>query len=329
MSERIWNRTLLLTAIAVAAISALSIWVAWQTSADLAARLISLALIPVVLAAVASYSLRILRFHYFLRHSGVEIPLRGTAIVQAIGFALSVTPAHVGELFKLHLIRERSGTPVVQTAPLLLLDRLTEGGGFMILAAWSALALPALRARTPMPVVMLAGFVAMIAFALFKRRWRVRTLTVPAQIQRAPLVQRVVPYAAGLWRGLDGSFTPRQILGGLALSATARFADGLVILFAARLMGLELALPVAVFILAVSGLAGGISLLPAGTGAVETTMVGLLAFSGITWQNALAITLLARLSTLWMWVALGLVLAFVLQLRLRARAAVTSNIANH
>ena len=57
--------------------------------------------------------------------------------------ALSVTPGHIGEVFKLHLIREQVGTPVSRTAPLLVLDRLTEGGGFLILAIASAMVLPA------------------------------------------------------------------------------------------------------------------------------------------------------------------------------------------
>jgi uncharacterized protein (TIRG00374 family) len=79
-------------------------------------------------------------------------------------------------------------------------------------------------------------------------------------------------------------------------------------------VGVELALPTAVFVLAVSGLAGGVSLLPAGIGAVETTMVGLLVILGVTWSNALAIALLTRLFTLWLWVAVGLVTAFLLRL---------------
>ncbi|MGE5137822.1 MAG: lysylphosphatidylglycerol synthase domain-containing protein, partial [Rudaea sp.] len=87
----------------------------------------------------------------------------------------------------------------------------------------------------------------------------------------------------------------------------------LVVLFAANLLGLQLPLSAAVLVLAVSGLAGGISLLPAGTGAVETTMAGLLVVLGATLPNAIAITLLARLSTLWLWVALGLALAFILR----------------
>ncbi|MGB8643846.1 MAG: lysylphosphatidylglycerol synthase transmembrane domain-containing protein [Anaerolineae bacterium] len=315
MSERIWNRSLLLTAIAVAIISVASVWVAWQAAPDLGTRVASLALLPILAAAFVSYALRAVRFHYFLTHSGVAIPFRGTIVVQAVGFALSVTPGHIGEVFKLHLIRERSGTPVVQTAPLLVLDRVTEGGGFLVLAVVSTLLLPALRAQLPAPVVILLGLAVMLAIGLLGNRWRRHLPATPAWLARNHLWQRVAPHLQHLVHGLEASFTPGQIAGGIALTAVARFADGLVVLFAARLLGLELALPVATFILAVSGLAGGISLLPAGTGAVETTMVGLLVLSGAPLANALTITLLARLATLWLWVAFGLMVALVLQVR--------------
>ncbi len=313
MAERIWDRTLLLTAVAVAIVSSASVWVAWHTSGDLATHLSMRAVAPVLCAALVSYAFRILRFHYFLLRSGIPISLQGTAFVQCVGFALSVTPGHIGEVFKLHLIRERVGTPVVQSAPLLLLDRLTEGGGFLILAAVSAWMLPALQDRLPVPLMILLGLGALLAFALVFRQWGDRLITYTSRWASAARVSRIVPHVSNLWRGLKASFTLKQVFGGLALSTVARFADGLVVLFAAQIMGLGLEVPEAVFVLGVSGLAGGLSLLPAGTGAVETTMVGLLLFLGAPLANALAITLLARLFTLWLWVALGLVLVFWLR----------------
>lgn len=321
LSKRIWDRSMLLITILVAVISGISVWLAW-TMPDSAPPFSLIAFAPVLAVATISYSLRNIRFFYFLSHSGIRISLPSTVIVQAIGFALSVTPGHVGEIFKLHLIRERAETPVAQSAPLLLLERLTEGGSFLILAIVSAWMLPPVATRIPTPMLTLLGLGVMFIFALTRHRWHNLIAVIHPRFAELRLWQRVFPHLQNLWYGLETSFTPMQILVGLALSVLARFADGWVVLITAHMMGVPLTIPVAVFVLAVSGLAGGVSILPAGIGAVETTMVGLLTLFGVPWSNALAITLLARLSILWFWVALGLGLAFWLHfppLRLRSR----------
>lgn len=318
--ERIWDRSLLITALVVTLVSAISVGLAWRASADFAFRFSPILLLLALGAALVSFSLRVLRFHYFLGRSGVTISLSSTIVVQMVGFALAVTPGRVGEIFKLHLIRERTGKPVVQTAPLLLLDRLTEGGGFLILALASAPLLPALRAWVPTPALTVAGLAAIVFFALTRNWWGKRiAITDPRQIE-SRVGQWLAPHLKNFWYGLETSFTPAQILGGLVLSTLARFADSMVVLFVAQMLGVDLELTEAVFILAVSGLTGGISFLPAGLGAVETTLTGLLVLLGAAWSNAAAIALVTRLFILWLWVAFGLGTAFFLRLpSLRAR----------
>ncbi len=321
MNHQIWNRSMLVTAIGVGIVSAVSVGLAWRSSSSLAQPIVFAALAPIICAALFSYSLRIVRFYYFLLQSKIPISFRDTALVQMVGFAFSVTPGRVGEVFKLHLIRERVGTPVIQTAPLLLLDRLTEAGGFLTLALAATLALPNLRSQLPSSSLLLLALALVCAFAA-ARRWLGRM-----SIVRNPRVARLIGsipwlgHIRNLWRGMNQSLTLTQVLGGLALSTVARFWDGVVILFAARMIGMQLTLPAAVFVLAVSGLVGGISFLPAGIGAVETTMTGLLLLLGADLPSAVAITLVARLSTLWLWVALGIGMTFALHLsRVRSQA---------
>ncbi len=313
MNQSLWNRSLLLVATIVTGASAVSVWLAIQTAPDLLHRVSLVALLPILVAACVSFSLRIFRLYFFLSTSGVSISLHNTVIVQLVGFALSITPAHLGEVFKLQLIRERAGSPLLRTAPLVLLERLTEGGGFLILAIVSAIGIPGLRSQITTPWLIALGLAATIAFAVARVALRPR-VNLPTSALPASRWQRILPHLQNLWHGVESTFTLRQISGGLAFSTVARFADGIVLLFAARVLGFNLSPLTAVFVLAVSGLAGGISFLPGGTGAVESTMVGLLALLGATLPNALAITLLARLSSLWLWVALGLLLAFAMRL---------------
>jgi len=312
LTERIWKRALLLTAIAVAIISGVSVWLTWHTSADTIARLSFFAIAPIFVAALISYSLRSVRFFYFLGRSGIAISLRDAIIVQTVGYSLSVTPGRLGEVFKLHMIRERTGASAVQTAPLVILDRLTEGGGFAVLAIVSAFMVPELKALVPSPWLVLLGLGVLFIFALTRDRWS-RLAISPSQWIESRL-GRLAPYWPRFWQGMRTGFTLTQIAGGLGLTVVARFADGFVVLMAAQIMGVGLSLPQAILVLTISGLAGGFSFLPVGVGATEATMTGLLVLLGAPLSNALAITLLTRLGTLWLWVGLGLVVAFWLRL---------------
>ncbi len=312
MTERIWDRALLFTAFAVAIISGVSVWLSWRESTN-SAGFAWLAFTPALGAAFVSYSLRTLRFYYFLTRGDIDISLRDAAVANAVGFALAITPGRVGEIFKLHMIRERTGAPIARTAPLMLLDRVTEGGGLAIIAMAAALALPAFPAQMRSAWLALPVVGAMVAIALTRNYWS-RVLISNRWLRESRFSKYVTPHADNLWLGLHAGFTLKQIVRGLALTAVARFADGLVVLMTAQMMGVRLSLAEAVFVLSVSGLAGGLSMLPVGIGAVETAMTGLLAIMGAPLPAAITISLLTRLATLWIWVAIGLVLAVWLRL---------------
>ena len=202
----------------------------------------------------------------------------------------------------------------MQAAPLLLLDRLTEGAGFLILAMASAFVLPGLFDDIPLPQFLLMGIPAAALFVLTRRLWQPLVARLSARLNLSRLGSRLAPHLDNFWRGLDATFTAPQIAGGLALATLARFCDGVAVFFIAPMLGVKLIFSQAIFTLAVSGLAGGASFMTAGIGVVEATMTGLLIFFGAGLVNAIAITIFTRLVILWLWVILGLVIAFRLPL---------------
>ena len=188
----------------------------------------------------------------------------------------------------------------------MLLDRTLEGAGFIVLILLAGLALPVLH--TSLPSTLLLAALALLSAGLIVRGLRGRTAVrkMRTLISRWPRLGHLVTQAEGTVSDLRSTATPRRLALGFFLTALARLADGLVLLFAAEMMGVPLALPVAIFVVAAGGFAGGLSLLPGGTGATEAAMAGLLMTLGATFAAALAITLLARFFTLWLWVGLGL-----------------------
>lgn len=315
MNRRNWNRSLLVASLIAAALAGVSVWLEWSNPERSTLRLSLLALILILSAAALSYALRIVRFYLILARSGVRVSLPSTALAQAVGFALSVTPGSIGEVFKLHLIEEWSGTSLLKAAPALLLDRGMEAAGFVGLVFLSAIAFPSIQSKIPGIPLYTIGVALLIGSILVWSRAGILMARGREFLSRFSATRRVLIPLQDMLKGMESRVTRREVIAGLALTGLARIADGLVLLLVAQMLGVSIALPAAIFVIALSGFAGGISLLPGGAGAAESTMAGLLMFSGAPFAAALGITLLARMSTLWLWVGLGLGLALIIQIQ--------------
>src|SRR4051812_21711126 len=101
-------------------------------------------LLPGLLFAVASFLLRALRWHLFVRQAGGAPSLITSLRTQIVGFSLTMTPGKVGELYKCHLMELRTGVPAARTAPIVLFEKLMDAAAFAGLALIAAALLPGL-----------------------------------------------------------------------------------------------------------------------------------------------------------------------------------------
>jgi uncharacterized membrane protein YbhN (UPF0104 family) len=266
-------------------------------------------LVPAAACAAASFLFRFLRWHLLARRVAPALGLGASFAMGTIGFALTMTPGRAGEALKLLLLRQRTAVPIATSAPVLLLEKVSEGTGFALLALGASFFLPWTEAfRTGADVAVIAPIVALALAATFRRR-------ITALAPGLPLVGRLLarPGLQKLWADLahggDRVLGWPGLLLALGLSLLARAFDGLVIFWIARLYGLDLPLAAAWFIIGSAGFVGGVSMLPGGAGAVEATMIGLLLAFGGEPAAAAATALTARVLILWLWVLLGLGLA--------------------
>jgi len=91
------------------------------------------------------------------------------------------------------------------------------------------------------------------------------------------------------------------------LTLAAWAAQGIAVWLICRDMGVPLDLLTATGFYAVAMVAGALSALPAGLGGTEAVLTGLLVAQSATPGQALSITVLVRLLTLWLAVAIGVV----------------------
>lgn len=255
--------------------------------------------LAILALSLANYGLRFGRWHAYLRDLGHRLPAGRHLTIYISGFALTPTPAKVGEGVRA-LYLKPFGVGIGRTVSTLYAERLLDIVAVSFLAAllyfapisgfrWVALvggglAVVLLAAQHPAILALTQRFV--------DRRPEGRLSCLG---QRLTAMQRDV---TSLVRG-------NLLLFGLVLGLLAWAAEGVGFYLVAHALGIELGLWAAIGIYATAMLAGALSFIPGGLGSAEAVMAALLVLAGAPLPAAVAATGLIRLATLWFAVALG------------------------
>lgn len=259
--------------------------------------------------ALLNYLLRFVRWRFYLRSAEIDLDFRRSALVFLSGFALSITPGKLGELFKCYLIREYKGVPIARSAPLVVGERLTDLLALLLLGIVGVASYGQARGMVLAGAgIVLAGLIVLSWPALMQAA--IGAFTSPSFLRRfrEPLLTFYV--------GLASLVRPRPLAWATSLAVVAWLAEcvGFALIIAA-FPGTDVSLSLAVLIYAVTTVAGALSFLPGGLLVTEGTMVLLLveSSSGMQEPTAVAAIFLTRLATLWFAVLIGLVAMGVLR----------------
>ena len=239
-----------------------------------------------------NYLLRGMRWRLWMAHYGRHFgPLQGLRLYLA-GYAFTPTPGNVGEAVR-GLMLARNPLGARQSLAIFGAERLAD------LLCLLLLCLPAVgwawgRGGMQAAPSWLAGLLAVCALAALL------VAGVLLKLRRA-LLQRL-GWLKEAWHCLS----VRPLIW-FFLTLAAWTAQGVAVWLICNESGVALGLLEASSFYAVAMVAGALSALPAGLGGTEAVLAGLLAAQGATAAQALGITVLARLLTLWLAVAIGIV----------------------
>lgn len=252
--------------------------------------------------ALGNYALRFLKWQYYLARLGVhDVPWIESLTIYLAGFALSVTPAKAGEVFKSALLLSARGVPVARTAPIVVADRLTDLISLILIAVlgsfwFEGALLPAIAASVMVGVLLVFVFVPRIG------EFAIRVM------ERVPVGRAIAPKAREAYAALRVLAGPSALLLPTALSLVAWGLECVALWVVC--VGLEHAVSVAVgfFTYSVATIAGAVMMLPGGVGGTEATMEALLlqlSRPRMPQEVAAAATLVVRFATLWFAVIVG------------------------
>jgi glycosyltransferase 2 family protein len=269
----------------------------------------------VALAAACSllnYAFRIIRWQRYLARLGAPLPLGFTGLTYVAGFAFTVSPGKVGEMARARYY-SRFGVSLPDVAGAFFVERLLDVMAMLVLAALLVAAAP----RYHVAMWTAGGMVVAVLVTLAVLPWTSIARTLESQQRLPALVTRLgvgVAKALGAARSL---LSPGALLFGFLMGLAAWGLEGVGLYALGSLFpAAHLTATTGVGIYAVAVLVGAISFLPGGLGSTEAVMTALLAAQGFAVADALMVTIVCRVVTLWLAVLLGWIAIAALRHRL-------------
>jgi uncharacterized protein (TIRG00374 family) len=275
----------------------------------------------VLLAALCSllnYALRIVRWQRYLARLGCSLPLGFTSLTYIAGFAFTVSPGKIGEMARARYYSQY-GVSLPNVAGAFFVERLLDLIAMIVLAALIVTAAPRYQIA-----MWSAGAIAVVVLVLLASLpWSV----IASRLETATHLSRpFTRFAAGAAKALGAArslLSPGSLLFGFVLGLVAWGLEGLgLYALGSMFPAAHLLAPLGVGIYAVAVLVGALSFLPGGLGSTEAVMTALLVTQGFAVGDALLVTILCRIVTLWLAVFIGW--AAVLALRHRMVPAVST-----
>ncbi len=245
--------------------------------------------------AALNYLLRFLRWAYYLKILDLSVPFPVSGLVFLSGLAMTVTPGKLGELLKSYLLRDRVGVPVSASAPVVLMERLTDLFSVALLGLIGLVLLPLFVSSVLAAVLALVG----VAIYFFTTKHTDRLL-------RLPLIRRWNQDLQIAREGMRALSRPAHFLAATVLGFLAWLSEGAALGVVLKGFGADVNLALSLPIYGGSMLAGAATTLPGGLVGAEGAMVAFLQQAGAGPAVAAAGTLLVRVATLWFAVAIGL-----------------------
>jgi uncharacterized protein (TIRG00374 family) len=270
-------------------------------------------LVWVLGCSVLNYLLRFMRWHMFLGHLGTRPALGTSLVIYLAGYAFTTTPGKSGEAVRSWWLRDH-GVRLDDSLGALIMERVCDLVAVLLLAL---LCLSLLGAGQG--ILLIGAASGCLLFAMSLRPVWLAALGKRLE-GRNGLMVRLVQAAIDAILRAWGLVTPSMLGIGLLTGLVAWAAEGwgLYLLVHAIHPGIAPGLVIGIY--AASLLAGAISMIPGGVGGAEGAMVLLLGAIGLGSSQAMGVTMVSRLATLWFGVVVGALccLAYLLQHRMHS-----------
>lgn len=298
LTGRPYKAVLLSTLFAAAAYLVAVLWSGW---AEVRQAILAIGFSGLSIALVLSlvnYMLRFVRWQLYLHTLGYRIRFWLSLRIYLAGFALTTTPGKAGELVR-SLLLKRQSVPLQQSISAFFSERLSDllaVTGLAFFGFW----------LYPQAQLLITG-ATLILLTLYWLVLHGRLIHWFGNwVKSWARFHQLMSHLQQLLKQVQRCHTLGLMTTTTCLSLVAWAAEAWAFHLILELLGYQIPLAIAVFIYAVSMLAGALSFMPGGLGGAEAMMIALLMWQDVAPGHAVAATVVIRLATLWFAVFLGL-----------------------
>jgi len=258
--------------------------------------------LPIILLIIpASWVFLFLRWHYLMKNIGIILPIKKNILIYFSGFALAITPGKFGELIKSEILKKEFSIPRTSTAPLVIVERLYDLVGGVVVAIFGMWAL-----GYGIYAIVGAGIFLIIAFLLLRSH---------KLFHKTIQILNKIKFTAKFTTSISESYdTIRTSIGIRIIVIASLFSvlywsiEAIGVYLIVLSLGVEhLSYFDVVATYASSLILGAASFIPGGLGIAEGSMVGLFSFQGVETSVAVILVILIRLFTMWYSTLVGFI----------------------
>ena len=258
--------------------------------------------LPLILLLVSvSWIPLIIKWHFLLKNSRINVPLTKSIAIFFSGSAFEITPGQIGILIKSQLLKTSSNISRTKTVPIVIVEKIYDLIG-AILASVIGIIILGMESYL---IIIAISVLATIFFFMYHRR---SSELVFNQITKLKFFSKYVDNISEFYEVVKKSTNVKAATICILLALTYWFiisAAAYYTLIAFDVNLLDYLKVLAIY--ATSTLLGAISFIPGGIGITEGSIAGLFTLNGVDVSTALILSVMIRVLTLWYTVIVGFV----------------------
>ena len=258
--------------------------------------------LPLILLLVsASWVPLIIKWHFLLKNSEINIPLTKSIAVFFSGVAFDITPGQIGTLIKSQLLKTSSNISRTKTVPIVIVEKIYDLIG-AILA--SVIGIIILGMEFYLIIIAISSLAVIFFFMYHKPASELFFDRISKLKFFSKYVENISEFNEVIKKSTNVKVATICILLALTywfmVSAAAYYT-----LIAFDVNVLDYLTVLAIYTTSI--LLGAISFVPAGIGVAEGSIAGLFTLNGIDVSTALILSVMIRVLTLWFSVSVGFI----------------------